>query len=183
MQETEPKDANRSKLHGKPGRSGPPGNKNHLKHGYYSLVKLVKSRHGALDKRTILGKMVVETQRQLTADMGGDPSTAEQMLIRDVAIDTLLLQALESRLDVAPIRKGKIHPVYTLRAAAGFPAPGASKTAWLKACAQDSEPHRNSSQGHRRRYSRRKAYQSQRLRTHATQPRHWTLWAQQHRGR
>src|SRR5215475_25754 len=116
MQETEPKDANRSKLHGKPGRSGPPGNKNHLKHGYYSLVKLVKSRHGALDKRTILGKMVVETQRQLTADMGGDPSTAEQMLVRDVAIDTLLLQALESRLDVAPIRKGKIHPVYTLRA-------------------------------------------------------------------
>jgi hypothetical protein len=33
-----------------------------------------------------------------------------------VAIDTLLLQALQARLDVAPIRKCKIHPVYTLRA-------------------------------------------------------------------
>jgi len=37
------------------------------------------------------------------------------MLVQDVAIDTLLLQALQARLDVAPIRKGKIHPVYTLR--------------------------------------------------------------------
>src|SRR5262245_9563717 len=78
---------------GKPGRSGPPGNKNNLKHGYYSLVKLVKSRHGALDKRTILGKMVVETVRQLETDLGGDLSTAQRMLVRDVAIDTLLLQA------------------------------------------------------------------------------------------
>jgi hypothetical protein len=42
--------------------------------------------------------------------------TAQKMLIQDVAIDTLLLQALQARLDVASIRKGKIHPVYTLRA-------------------------------------------------------------------
>ena len=97
-------------------RSGPIGHKNNLKHGYYSLVKLVKSRHGALDKRTILGKMVLETARQLEADLGGDLSTAQRMLVQDVAIDTLLLQALNARLDVAPIRKGKIHPVYTLRA-------------------------------------------------------------------
>jgi len=102
--------------HGVAGKSGPPGNKNNLKHGYYSLIKLVKSRHGALDKRTILGKMVIETARQLEADLGGDLSTAQKMLIQDVAIDTLLLQALQARLDVAPIRKGKIHPVYTLRA-------------------------------------------------------------------
>ena len=96
-------------------RGGPPGNRKALKHGYYSLVKLVKSRGGALDKRTILGKMVIETARQLEADLGGDLSTAQKMLVQDVAIDTLLLQALQVRLDGAPIRKGKIHPVYTLR--------------------------------------------------------------------
>jgi hypothetical protein len=88
-------------------RGGPPGNKKALKQGYYSLVKLVKSRGGAMDKRTILGKM--------ESDLGGDVSTAQKMLIQDVAIDTLLLLALQARLDVAPIRKGKIHPVYILR--------------------------------------------------------------------
>ncbi len=97
-------------------RGVPPGRKNALKHGYYSLLKLIQSRHGALDKRTVLGKMVVETANQLTADLGGDVSTAQKMLIQDVAIDTLLLQALQARLDVVPIRKGRIHPVYTLRA-------------------------------------------------------------------
>jgi len=97
-------------------RRGPLGKKNALKHGYYSLIKLIQSRDGALDKHTVLGKMVVETASQLTADLGGDVSTAQKMLIQDVAIDTLLLQALQARLDVAPIRKGRIHPVYTLRA-------------------------------------------------------------------
>ena len=96
-------------------RGGPPGNKRALKHGYYSLIKLVQSRHGALDRRTVLGKMVVETMRQLEEDLGGDISTAQKILVQDVAIDTLLLRALQARLDVAPIRKGKIHPVYTLR--------------------------------------------------------------------
>lgn len=104
------------KARGGGARGLPPGRKNALKHGYYSLLKLIQSRHGALDKRTVLGKMVVETANQLTADLGGDVSTAQKMLIQDVAIDTLLLQALQARLDVVPIRKGRIHPVYTLRA-------------------------------------------------------------------
>jgi hypothetical protein len=112
---------------GKPGRSGPPGNKNalggkaNLKHGYYSLVRLVKNRRGALDKRTILGKMVLETVRQLETDLGGDLSTAERMLVADVALDTLLLQALNNEVaDAQPIIYGKeglkAHPVYQLRA-------------------------------------------------------------------
>jgi hypothetical protein len=110
--EAEPRETGK----GRHARGGPPGNRKALKHGYYSLVKLVKSRGGALDKRTILGKMVIETAQQLEADLGGDLSTAQKMLVQDVAIDTLLLQALQARLDVAPIRKGKIHPVYILRA-------------------------------------------------------------------
>src|ERR1700752_1017604 len=94
--------------HGVAGRSGPPGNKNNLKHGYYSLVKLVRNRRGALDRRTILGKMVLETARQLETDLGGDLSTAERMLVADVALDTLLLQALNNEVaDASPIIEGK----------------------------------------------------------------------------
>ena len=112
--------------HGVKGRSGPPGNQNakggkaNLKHGYYSLVRLIKNRRGALDRRTILGKMVLETARQLEADLGGDLSTAERMLVADVALDTLLLQALNNEVAGAqPIIHGKeglkAHPVYQLR--------------------------------------------------------------------
>src|SRR5688500_10849795 len=103
--------------HGLPGKSGPPGNKNHLKHGYYSLIRLIKNRRGALDRRTILGKRVLETARQLEADLGGDLSTAERMLVADVALATLLLQALNNEVAGAqPIIHGKDglkpHPVY-----------------------------------------------------------------------
>lgn len=103
--------------HGKPGRSGPPGNKNAVKHGYYSLVRMIKSRGGALDGRTILGKMVRETARRLESDLGGDLSEAQRMLVEDVAFDTLLLQAVNRKVaSVKPIRKGKTHPGYQLRA-------------------------------------------------------------------
>ncbi len=106
-----------SRSGGKPGRSGPPGNKNAVKHGYYSLVKMIKGRGGALDRRTILGKMVVETARRLEADLGGDLSEAQRMLVEDVALDTLLLQAVNRKVaSVQPIRKGKPHAAYALRA-------------------------------------------------------------------
>jgi hypothetical protein len=74
----------------------------------------------ALDRRTILGKMVLETARLLEADLGGDLSTAEKMLVADVALDTLLLQALNNEIGNNPplieSRDGlRAHPVYTLR--------------------------------------------------------------------
>src|SRR5687768_10178963 len=110
----------KSKFTNRGGNGGPPGNKNHLKHGYYSLVRLIRNRRGALDRRTILGKMVLETARQLETDLGGDLSTAEHMLVADVALDTLLLQALNNEVaDAQPIIEGKdgmkAHPVYQLR--------------------------------------------------------------------
>ena len=82
---------------------------------------MVRNRRGALDRRTILGKMVLETARQLETDLGGDLSTAERMLVADVALDTLLLQALNNEVaDSTPIIKSKdglkAHPVYQLRA-------------------------------------------------------------------
>ena len=98
-------------------RGGPPGNRKALKHGYYSLIKLVRNRGGALDRRTILGKMVQETIQDLTASLGGDLSVQEQMLVDDVALDTLLLKSLNNVVaTVQPLRKGKAHAAYQLRA-------------------------------------------------------------------
>jgi hypothetical protein len=121
MDETETAEKPKSKYTNRGGNGGPAGNKNHLKHGYYSLVKIIRNRRGALDRRTILGKMVLETARQLETDLGGDLSTAERMLVADVALDTLLLQALNNEVaDASPIIEGKdglkAHPVYQLRA-------------------------------------------------------------------
>jgi hypothetical protein len=104
----------KSKYTNRGGHGGPVGNQKGLKHGYYALSRLIK-RRGALDKRSMLGKMVQETTRQLEADLGGDLSTAQRMLIEDVAVDTLLIQGLNARLGVAAVHKGRINPIYTLR--------------------------------------------------------------------
>lgn len=106
---------------GKPSRPGgaPKGNKNRLKHGYYSLVKLVRNRRGALDKRTILGKMYLVTRQELIVALGGEDSISpqQQMLIDDVALDTLLLKPINNTVaTVQPFRKGKVHAAYQLRA-------------------------------------------------------------------
>ena len=104
----------------KRGNQNAKGGKANLKHGYYSLVKIIRNRRGALDRRTILGKMVLETARLLEADLGGDLSIAEKMLVSDVALDTLLLQALNNEIGNNPplieYKDGlRAHPVYTLR--------------------------------------------------------------------
>lgn len=104
---------------GKSSRAGgaPKGNGNRLKHGYYSLLKLIQNRHGALDRRTVLGKMYLEIHAELVAALGGDPSPQERMLIDDVALDTLLLKSLNNTVaTVQPLRKGKAHAAYQLRA-------------------------------------------------------------------
>ena len=82
--------------------------------------------------------MVLETARQLEADLGGDLSTAERMLVADVALDTLLLQALNNEVAGAqPIIHGKeglkAHPVYHLR---GNSSPNAGK---VSSCSVSSE--------------------------------------------
>src|SRR5215831_12522289 len=117
MDDVEQLEKPKSKSTNRGGHGGPVGNQKGLKHGYYSLVRFIKKRGGALDKRTSLGKMVVETVCQLEADLGGDLSTAQRMLVEDVALDTLLLRGLNKKIvDVMPVRKGKSHPVYQLRA-------------------------------------------------------------------
>ena len=100
----------KSKFTNRGGHGGPRGNQKGLRHGFYSLTRLIKRRGGALDKRTSLGKMVQETARQLEADLGGDLSTAQRMLVQDVAIDTLLIHGLNARLDVAPSARAGLIP-------------------------------------------------------------------------
>jgi hypothetical protein len=114
MNDEQPSEKPKSKYTNRGGHGGPVGNQKGSKHGYYSLSRLIK-RRGALDKRTALGKMVQATARQLEADLGGDLSTAQRMLVEDVAVDTLLIHGLNARLGVAAVHKGKVNPIYTLR--------------------------------------------------------------------
>ncbi len=61
----------KSKFTNRGGHGGPAGNQKGLKHGYYSLVRFIRKRGGALDRRTILGKMLTETEFQLSIAICG----------------------------------------------------------------------------------------------------------------
>jgi hypothetical protein len=66
---------------GKPGRSGPPGNRNAVKHGLY-VYKAMLNGDG-LDKRTSLYRALAEKERDLITALGGDPSPQQQAVISD----------------------------------------------------------------------------------------------------
>src|SRR5215831_6511211 len=72
MNDVEQLEKPKSKYTNRGGHGGPLGNQKGLKHGYYSLVRFIKQRGGSLDRRSILGKMLTETEHQLEADLGGD---------------------------------------------------------------------------------------------------------------
>jgi hypothetical protein len=117
MDDIEQPEKPKSKYTNRGGHGGPVGNQKGLQHGYYALVRFIKKRGGSLDRRTALGKMLTETERQIEADLGGDLSAAQRMLVEDVALDTLLLRGVNKKIvDVLPVRKGRIHPLYGLRA-------------------------------------------------------------------
>jgi hypothetical protein len=117
MDDIEQPEKPKSKYTNRGGHGGPPGNVKGLQHGYYALVRFIKKRGGSLDRRTALGKMLTETEHQIEADLGGDLSAAQRMLVEDVALDTLLLRGVNKKIvDVLPTRKGRVHPLYGLRA-------------------------------------------------------------------
>jgi hypothetical protein len=95
----------------------PKGSKNALKHGYYSLIKLVRVGRGTIDKRTILGKWVAAQESSLVTALGGDPSPQEQMLIEDVALTSLFIKSVSAHLASLKgyHRRGKVHPGFQLR--------------------------------------------------------------------
>src|SRR5436189_745349 len=58
---------------GKPGRSGPPGNKNARTHGMYSLRRAIQERGlDAIDGRSALGRALREYRADLIRDLGGE---------------------------------------------------------------------------------------------------------------
>ena len=70
----------------KPRKSRPPGPTSRAK-------RLV-----GIDRRTRAGKIIRDVTAALTADIGGDPSTQERLLIQSVAVKAAKLDALQCQL-------------------------------------------------------------------------------------
>ena len=129
----------KSKYTKRGGHGGPAGNQKGLKHGYYSLVRLIKKRGGALDKRTVLGKMVVETVQQLEADLGGDLSTAQRMLVEDVATRYAAAAWAQQENRGRDTRaQGQVPPRLHATSTANKPAPEAFEATRSSACRKDT---------------------------------------------
>src|SRR5262245_31863990 len=94
----------------------PKGNSNSVKHGYYSLK--AKLNGADLDKRTAAYRALHERETELISSLGGDPSPQERIIIADTVKHLLFAASLDRYLMQLKslVRKGKIHPVYTLRA-------------------------------------------------------------------
>jgi len=96
---------------GKQGRSGPPHNKNAVRHGYYSLKAMLDG--GGLDKRTSLSLALVNKQQELVEALGGDPSPQQLALIVDTVKTLLYIGSLDDYLSglKSVVRKGRVHNV------------------------------------------------------------------------
>jgi hypothetical protein len=90
-------DAKRSARHRARHGSDPQGPGRRRTHGLRSLERVLR-QHGlaAVDGRSTLARELAEWRRSLTDDLGGDPSTAQAILIERVAAKRLLVGALET---------------------------------------------------------------------------------------
>jgi hypothetical protein len=106
---------------GKPGRSGPPGNKNARTHGMYSLKRAVQERGlDAIDGRSALGRALREYRADLVRDLGGEAnlSTAELHLVDLATRDRLLLDSIDAALAERPLvnrKRGTVAPAVEAR--------------------------------------------------------------------
>jgi hypothetical protein len=100
---------------GQRGRSGPPGNKNAVKHGLYVYKAMLDG--GGLDQRTSLFKALREKEQELVTALGGDPSPQEQAIISDSVKNMLYIASLDNYLMQLKslVRKGRPHPVLDMR--------------------------------------------------------------------
>lgn len=96
---------------GKPGRSGPPHNKNHLKHGLTVYKAILNG--GDLDQRTSLYRALKEREDGLITALGGDPSPQELIVISDTVKTLLFIGSIDSYLSSLKslVRKGRVNPV------------------------------------------------------------------------
>jgi hypothetical protein len=101
--------------HGKPARSGPPGNKNAVKHGFYTYKAMLNG--DGLDQRSSLFKAMREKELELITALGGDPSPEQQAIIADSVKNMLYIASLDNYLMglKSLVRKGKPHPVLAIR--------------------------------------------------------------------
>jgi hypothetical protein len=106
---------------GKPGRSGPPGNKNARTHGMYALKRAVQERGlDAIDGRSALGRALREYRADLVRDLGGKQnlSTAELLLVDLAVRDRLFLESLDAALAERPLvnrKRGSVAPALEAR--------------------------------------------------------------------
>ncbi len=100
---------------GKRARSGPPGNSNGMKHGYYMLKAALNG--DGLDKRTSLYRALREKEQELVSALGGDPSPQQRAIIMDTVKTMLYVASLDAYLVQLKslVRKGRVHGVLTER--------------------------------------------------------------------
>jgi hypothetical protein len=104
-----------SRRSSKSARLGPPGNKNALKHGFYTYKAMLDG--DGLDERTSLFKALREKEQELVKALGGDPSPQEQAIIGDSVKNMLYIASLDNYLMELKslVRKGRPHPVLAIR--------------------------------------------------------------------
>jgi len=100
---------------GKRGRSGPPGNKNGLQHGLYSLLALRKQ--GKRDMRKAFWREFRKEEEGYARALGGDPSPQEMTLITDLVWHDFYIANFD--IDISSrqrlVRKGKPYALLELR--------------------------------------------------------------------
>jgi len=100
---------------GKPARSGPPGNKNAVKHNLYTYKAMLDG--DGLDERSSLFKALRLKEQEISTALGGDPSPQEQAIITDSVKNMLYIASLDNYLMglKSLVRKGRPHPVLAIR--------------------------------------------------------------------
>jgi hypothetical protein len=101
--------------HGKPALSGPPGNKNAVKHGVNTLKAM--RRRGKIDRRTTFGRAFEARKKDYVRDLGGDPSVMLLVVVEDTVWIDFYIAAYDQYLSglKSPVRKGRPHPVLDAR--------------------------------------------------------------------
>ncbi len=84
---------------GKRGRSGPPGNKNGLKHGLKIMKRGLKELGSrAIDGRSALGKALFKWRAELISDLGGHEaiSTQQEAVVNLCVRSKLMLDSIDT---------------------------------------------------------------------------------------
>ncbi len=89
----------------------PPGNKNAVRHGLYSLKAMLNG--DGLDRRSSVYRALRDKEQELVSALGGYPSPQERALIGDTVKTMLYIGSLDAYLAglKSVVRKGRVHNV------------------------------------------------------------------------